>query len=542
MDAPINKYSQWLVYLALLVSFFAVLFGLASHWSHNSQFLNNGDVVGDAYIVHTFLYNHDKFQNWTLTNAFFLFPDITILFLISFFVKTISNVFPIYALIQITLTFSFMTYLIRQISTNKKVGLRLGFIAGFSLLLLVIALNPYFEYGSYDYLVPLLLPSFHFGSFLISILCIALTLKIIKKPKISLLTLLSFLVIITAVSDPLILYYFTFPVMAAIFCWFLCGHINKKLCFSLLSWFTGMTIIWFVIYKFAPLPFDKIPLHLTFPFAHLNVLVNTAKDFLSINSNVYVGIAWLIFVIGAPISLIKSYIDQKLQLKDFFMLFELLMLVLSALAILTTVVGFAPQDGALLPLRYFIPFILSPVFLGLPVLIYKHCSTYISLENNWLYLIILIFISFMALHHKRSIEWNNLVSYYPKNVECFDKVVAKYQLQNGITPIWGYQNTYNAFNRSGTHLVLVNMANLKPHLWFSTKLLYTYHNFDYVLLQDNNKKQLNKNLMLMKQHFGKPTAKVVCHGNGIYTTEYIYIYKNSPLNKLSFEKYYEWAQ
>lgn len=536
MYNKIKSSSNLFTWFLLLITLALVFYSIASNWSQlrNATMFDNPDLVGDPYVVHSLLYEHDKFYNWRLTNAFFLFPDIVLIYIISFFTQNIYHVFPLFAFIQVSL-FIFLTSILFKVATKSKAGLRLGLVSSLLFLLLLIKIHQFYLYSSYDYIVTIIVPSFHFGSFIIAILCTYLFIKIMQNSKTYLLILLSFLVIITGISDPLLNYYFTFPAIAIIFFAYLFNYINIKKFINYLCWFISMLVAWYVIYRYLPLPFAKINFQLSFPLFHLDILGNTIKKFILVaRINIPVSFLWLLFILLAPISLIRSYKQNNIRIIDYLILFELVVIFCGFIGLLTTNVKFDLGQSSI-PIRYMIPLITGPAFLGLPLVIYKNFVFVKKLGKNGVFAFTLLVISLLALHHKPHFIKQNFFSYYPKMIACFDKYAKKLQLHNGIADDWGIQNTYNAYNKSEAHIVLVpDLRTMQPFLWFSTSGLYRYHHFDFVMLDTDSR--LEKNKKAMYQKFGKPTNQFVCPINDI-KKQHVYVYKNGVMKNVSFLKY-----
>jgi len=532
-----------LIWALIVLAVASVFYTIASYWSqpNNVQLFYNPDIVGDPFIIHMLIYNHDSYHNWYLTNAFFLFPDMTLIFLISLFTKLIYPIYPVFAFIQVS-AFIILTMSLFKVTVGNKKGAIVGLISTLLFLLLLIYVNNFSVlYTYYDYLNTILSPTFHFGSFIVGIGCAIILMKLLQQQKIYLFFLLSFLVIITGISDPLLHFYFTFPAIGLVFLLGVFRYLNVKQTVSMLSWFIGMFVAWYIIYNYVPLPFQKIKMQLTFPWEHISNFINTAiafKNFSGVNTIVY--FLDLAFFIFAPISIIWSHIKSRIHLIDYFILFQFLLIICGILGLLTTESKFV-SGITVIPIRYMIPLVISPAFLGLPLLLYKYISqfTFAQGQENLLFGLLFIFIILFSLNHRDKFIPHNFFNYYPQTIQCFDEHAKSLELHNGIVVgQWGEQNVYNAYNRSGARFIMVGKLNnrMKPYLWFSTRQIYMAKRFDFIMMANDN--NLKKNKQEMLKLFGIPTTRFICHWrNNIGPKLIFFVYKNAAMKNISFAKY-----
>lgn len=198
---------------------------------HNSDALYVPALVRDVFEL------GNSPWSWSFPPAPYFFPDFFAYWLIDLLLQDTNHSIIAYGLLQSLLCLGVWIFIFRIVD-DRPVTTILSALTVFFFFLpqnYRSALIP--EYSS--------LMSFHFGAWLISLICLMLVVKGINEPgKIKTLSL-AFLTILTTLSDPLFLLFFTFPTLCA-YCHFSALYTARRegralnllviLCGSVLGW------------------------------------------------------------------------------------------------------------------------------------------------------------------------------------------------------------------------------------------------------------------------------------------------------------------
>jgi len=160
----------------------------------------------DALFLHAInkdiVSNHGRISDWYFPAAPRIFPSLFLIYLFRFIANDVFFVNIGIAIVQISI-FCYFTYLLIKIFTNHD------YATYFSLLLVSVVIfffhiEPFVYYLRVDY---------HFGEFLCLLLSLVLTFYYLKNPTLSIGIGLFNLVIISTVSDPLLIAQYSIPII-----------------------------------------------------------------------------------------------------------------------------------------------------------------------------------------------------------------------------------------------------------------------------------------------------------------------------------------
>ncbi len=535
------------IWLLVFFVFAMVLFALASYISHPiiAEYYLNPDYNTTTYMAYNVIYEHGSFFAWHIGTAPSFVPEIALMFLLTLFNKNAFINLLIYAVFQIA-CITILIPAIFKAATKSSVGLRLGVISVFVLLTTVVIKHTFSVYDDYAYITTLLAPGFHYGATILVFALIFLFLKILMNPKVYLKVIFFILLVISGLSDPFTYVYFTFPMIVTVsILWFFKQRSMKDyvvyLALLIISFLTSYTI-----YHILPIQYVQLSLKPSFSIVLVLYFIKTVLEF--IGKNFVWGILWILFMFWAPYSIWQSFKNKQssTQLIDYVVLLQFITVIVSTPLIILAVNQTFPiswqiypstsfwsspskfyNELAFLPYRYFINFLIGPVFLGYPLLLYKHYKGIVEkLNTNYIYAIILvIFACTIFMFRAHHFYKDTFLHFHSKLAVCLDNYAKEYKLTNGVSDNYAVTNVVNAFTQRGIHIALVARNTLSPIRWQNTQQLYQYQNYNFVVTDSN--------LMgLTVIHtYGKPSHKFFCYdeSNGRYT---LYIYQNGKMNNI----------
>lgn len=174
-----------------------------------------------------------------------------------------------------------------------------------------------------------------------------------------------------------------------------------------------------------------------------------------------------------------------------------------------------------LGLRHLQPVILTPIFLGLPLLIYKHTHINEFFKEKSFATVVLLLI-FIASLNRPSLQLSSFTHFYPDYVACFDSYAQKLKLHNGISSYWVSRNM-TMYNQSGVHLASIH-NNFTPFVAMVSLADYQRKQYDFLVSTPGIYAFLKQNVIAK---FGKPYTTFNCPEN--YT---FYVYKNHEMDKI----------
>lgn len=544
----INKNINWAnigINLLAFCVFAIVLFDLASYASQPmlSKTYLNPDTDSLTYMAYNVIYEHGSFLAWHIGTSPLFIPELAILFLITLFSKNPFHNLLICAGFQI-ICIAFLIPFLLKVTTKSTSGLRLGIISVFIFLSTVLFKHATDVYTKYAYIATILSPGFHYGA---AILVFTLTLLFLKlnASKFYLKAIFFLLLVLSGMSDPLVYVYFTFPMIATLSILYFFKRLPKKEYFSYISLLIIAFITSFIIYHLLPLHYVQLKLKPS--FSPLIVLDYIKTIVFFIQMNFLWGALWLLFMIFAPISIWKALKKNQtsISLVDTMILLQFVTVILSTPLIVLTVSQTLPHSSEIfpkdslfsnpnmfykelfyLPYRYFINYFVGPIFLGCPLLLYKHFKGVADkLKNNVIYLTLLIVFAITAFAMKPAHFYKNTFSQFHSDlVVCIDNYAKKYNLTNGISDSYLAANVINNYTRHGHHVALVDSHQFIPVHWQNTQELYQYHNYNFAL---TNTKIMDKSL---RKRFGNPTHLFSC--KNAFNHFKLYIYPKGKMNNV----------
>lgn len=540
-----NCYSQCGIALLVLLVFAMILFALASYFSQPDiagTYLNP-DLNTLTYMAYNVMYEHGQFFAWHIGTSPAFFPEMAVMFFITLFSKNPFINLIIYAVFQIT-CITILIPAIFKAATNTTAGLRLGIISVFTFLATVIFERSFAPYSEYEYLSTLLSPGFHYGPVLVIFALIFIFLKMLVSSKIYLRVLFFILLVLSGISDPLTYVYFTFPMVVTLTIFCFCKQLSKK---DFLIYSALLVLGFLSAYAICHLmPLQNVPLSFKPTFSFLLVLDFLKTIVLFLKNNVLWGVLWVSFMLYTPYSMWQSFKTKSIQLVDYVILLQFITVIVSTPMIILAVnqtfpsalqifpsVSFWSHPGqfyrelAYLPYRYFINFFVGPVFLGFPLLFYKHYRTAVEkLGNNAIYVVILLLFAFVIFTMRSHHFHKKTFTQFQSNIAvCLANYAKTYHLTNGISDSYYVTNMVNSYLAGVLHIALVDSYHLTVIRWQNTQELYQYHNYNFAIS--------NSDAMpaALRKTYGAPIRTLMCTGN--YNDQFkVYIYPNGKLNNM----------
>lgn len=537
--------------LMVLFVFAMVLFALASYISQplTAGAYLNPDINTLTYMAYNITHEHGSFSAWHISTSPSYVPEMVFFFLITFISKNPFVNLLSFVVFQITCV-AILIPAIFKAATQSSAGLRLGVISVFVFLTTVVLKHPFNMYGEYAYLSTLLAPGFHYGAALLVFASIFVFLKILTNKKAYLKVLFFCLLVIAGLSDPLTYVYFTFPMAVTLSIFWFFKQLSHKDYFIYLAILVLSFITAFTLYRFTPIQYVQLSLKPSFSILLVLDFIKTIIFF--IGKNWVWTIFWFLFMFWAPYSIWQSFKKKtgSIQLIDYVVLLQFITVLVSTPLIILAVNQTFPSslqvfptasfwtspvkfynELAYLPYRYLINYLLGPIFLGYPLLLYKHYQGFIEkLNKNVIYAVILaVFAVTLFMLRDHHFHKNNLLYFQSDITECIDNYAKEYHLTNGLSDSYYVTNMANSFAEGKFHIALVDSSLLTPIRWQNTEQLYQYHNYNFAI---SNSKRMPAAL---KKAYGNPLHTFTCTGN--YGDKFtLYIYPDGKMNAI-FNKY-----
>lgn len=502
-----SKIVHYSLYSLAIITVLSVFYYVASFWSNCPPCygITNSDMLYTSALAHNIIYEKGSFWDWLMPTTPFLFPDILLALIINSFTTNILLTIAIFAGIQLGYFLLISLVLLKQITLNK---INFFFILIYLLAILLLS-KEIAHQANLELLIAVLQSADHFGSFIMILTCFYFFILYWQKSNSIFWGLFLIFASISFAADVLIGFYLLIPLMITIFLGIISGFIAVNKGFKLLTALMIATVCGYLCYKFLPFYFNRANSLIHYQYRLL--------DFWLIMKNFYLNspeifLLWCSFILFAPISVINSLRQRNQGLTNnfywlnFTLVWQLIMiLVMLPIFIITDTHLHEAKTGVYMGLRHLQPVILTPVFIGLPLLIYKH----IRLEKLWrqapVCLGLLILILLASWNHPPLII-KNFTQYYPPEIACLDDGIKTYHLHNGIGNYWATR-PLTIFNKSGSYIVPVN-SDLSPSVLAGTIQYYKKNNFDFIVskspLASFDKDSLIKNLGIPKATFSCP--------------------------------------
>ena len=232
-----------------------------------------------------------------------------------------------------------------------------------------------------------------------------------------------------------------------------------------------------------------------------------------------------VFLIGSIVIVLfnknKKFFDINNHV-NFLILFELVTIIFCSVfdVIFDPNIVYGPIGN----IRHLQPFLLGPVFIGVPLLIYKYKKLNFLFKNDFFYILILFVLLCFSLFNTPKFN-KALLNYYPDEMACLDKNAKRYNLHSGIADYW-VAKKFTAFKKSNIYISSIGFVEkgIFAYPTLETVGPYKKGNYNFVLIKEGDKKgDLDKTIML--NYLGKPINSFKCANN--YN---IYIYEKGYLD------------
>ena len=503
---------------------FAVLFKIFSVWSNDpggfQHIYGNSDLLYSSAIAHSLVYEHNHLNDWVYAAMPDFFPDIAINYLISLFTNNIIYNILFFALFQSLFLIGITAWAIRVI-TGEFFYFSICFtLATFLLSSELVGTNHHL--AGDEMFSTMLMSCMHFSVVTISLLGLLLFFKILTTRNFLWTLFFYILITLTLASDLIIGFYLIIPLLITTPLSAVLGFVNKKKCIHLMCWLILTGITGSLLYQFSPLLYSRNHNLIHYDWWNIWNFIKVILFFGYVSTPIT--ILWLSFVIWGPISLIKSYqkenlfLNSPLKYVNFFILFEVIMVLWTIPAyILTDNNLYLIQNNVYAGMRHLQTFILGPVLLGLPLLLYKHTLSWKF--KKWIYGALALLVLAASQVNNPGINKTKLFSYYPPFIACIDHYAIQYHLHTGLlyADYW-YHKPLNYFNHSGIKLILIHQQ-LGPAPFLTSLRDYEINDFDFILSRDHSQSFRHKIAQL-----GKPHMILTCPESTIY------VYDHTALN------------
>ncbi len=526
----IEKFNQILLKILVCFSIFIVLYNIDRTLSVE-DFYGNSDLIQVPAIVHYLIHEKGHISDWNFSHTPFFFPDLAISYIIGLFTSNFIANIQIYALIQTLCFIFFMAFLLKLISLNAIKTTTAIFST-----LTIFLLSSEMTNKNYLELLPVMFQTAnHFGATLMVIVGLYIYIQACIHKKNYLFALFFIITAFAILSDVLVGFYLTIPLtMTLVVCWSL-NFISLRKVITLVTLLLMTTAAGYLLYKYIPLHYEREKSFIHYHHGSITSFINVMTYFFQKSTGI--AMLWLGFIFFAPLSLIKTYRSEagthhsEIKWEDFIILWLVI-------TILWTVPAFIIMDnnlllglkGSYLGMRHLQPFVIMPVFIGLPLLLYKHTNFYELLSKNSISMIcfFLLIIS-SSINSASHIKKRSLSAYYPEHIACFDIQAKKLNLHGGLGNYW-QARPFSIYNHSGVRIVQVD-GHLEPVFALNSRTQYrATQQYDFILVKSPTF-TFDKEFIL--SHLGKPTSQFTCPGNYEF-----YVYTNGSMKNILPSSFY----
>lgn len=503
--------------LACMVSFL-FLFYQHEHPAFKLFFFNSDALYLPVLFQHLFE-QHGQLNTWYLTPAPYFFPDFVI-FLPAYVLGASASVQMAYVTFFQVLLLGFCLYFF-----FKKMNVSNCTIISGTLLAMAVLLGLAFQYASeFNPFSYLLVSTFHYGSFLIEIVCLALVVQRLKSPfsRFPIIALCGFSFLM-ACSDALFLVQCVLPMMLSLAIMMIyCPSQRSKKNVIWLLLPLGAALIGFLIYP-------QIVAHPTRYSNQLSVhsIVNNFYEMKIIFQPIFQRLPAVIFFLAIFYVIIFFIVSMILIKKRFiykkirhfpcfiFLSFFSLLSMIIPIIIMLLMANFIPTP------RYFIPIVSLPIIIsiGYAAIALKKYAHLFTIGSVF---IMLGYLGLQALYFYQSDSATHATRYYPQDIACIDESLAKYPLlRHGIAQYWDAK-FIQAYSRK--NLVMAQYdKNLTEDRWITSEQFYQTA-YDFAVIHTNIR---HPNFILSRKkianHNHSPLEEIQC---GQYT---ILIYPKNTL-------------
>lgn len=497
----------------------------------------NTDAIYLPYLYQDLILRDGKLSDWVFSSTPYFFPDALIYFILAAFSHNLRVAILLYAVVQFTLYYWLIIAIGKKILKQPRELSLLHFSVLTSLFLLSLG------YLQQETLMMGLISQSHFGTALMFLLGLLLILNTFSSNSLWNYVFLFIVCFLTVFSDILYLTQFFVPAVITLFFMIFVSTDDK----TKRIYIKNMLVISFscassyIIYrsKLLPIHLDSYATYIqrTDWFEIIAAIKKIIFNFwIFYQTNAIVFICFCLYIVLTLHYLIRNIFNKTNPAEtNGPFIFTIVFLFISIL------VGFLSLlflDNILMATRYInlrhcIPFIIFPVFLGIPLYLAMYTRLGELLSKYYIYIMICMISYAYFFTPKGSLS--NIINFYPENTACLDSYAHKYHLNNGISYHFWETRANNFLSKQ--HLNIINHwfddhSELIPRLYFNT--LHDVKNKDFNFMIVNEKDFMNPDigstLQQIKKNLGPPLFEFTCPSwdNKINT---IYVYQNGRLNK-----------
>ncbi len=507
----------------------------------------NSDSLYLPYLYQDLITRHGKFSEWIFASTPYFFPDTLIYFILATISQNLKLSILLYSIVQFTLYY----WLI--IAIGKKIIKNTEDVSLFHLSVLVSLLFLSKGYLQQETLMMGLISQSHFGTALMFLLGLLLILNTFSSQSPWNYVFLFTVCFLTVFSDILYLTQFFAPVILSL--WIMRTLSNnlqikkiytKNICIVSLGCISS-----YLLYRsnLLPLHLDKYTNGLR--RIYLNELWEGVKkiahDFwVFYQSNAIIFVFLCFYIVLTLHYLTKRFVPTQKNQADLYNNFNFIIIFLFT-SIMLGILSLLFADNNLMVknfinLRHCIPFIIFPVFLGIPLFFAMYTSFGESLSKYYLYLM-LAMLAYAYLFIPQGGSIANIIRFYPDSIACLDSYANKYHLKNGIS--YHYWETRSNSFLSKKDLNIVNVKSdlsvgPTPRLYFNTMNDFKNKDFNFILFNNDHlvDPKFVANVGKFKKIYGTPSAEFTCPSwNNKKNT--VYVYQSKRLNKNWDDRFFE---
>jgi hypothetical protein len=436
-------------------------------------------------------------NNWYLSGAFQFFPAIPILSIIYLFTIKIYYIAYFYAIIQILLFYFIVAYFLKVFLSSKK---------SYYITSIFIWICVYLGINFNDYNL-LFIHSFHFETFMLSVLSYGLILNCYKKNNADIVRLLylSVIQILGIMSDRFFVVWLVAPLLIVLsILYFTDKYFKKFLTIKICLLLFFNTIVAIILYKLIFIhsfePDNYFIFQSRYAFQNKIMSMLLSESFITIIILIFIG--YIIFLLKN-----NNKIAIYCQINDLFKLSILLLKVLFILLVTILSVG----QYFIFTMRYCIPLLYINTFI-LMFLCYQILGNKLNLT------IIIILSGLFTLKYFDHMKFND--NYYHDDIKCVENILNKYHVKYGLSDYW-VARRFNYINQSNIDIVPIDRYTYKHMLWMDNEK-HKYKSYDFILISSESPLSLVDSIIKLN---GKPEFIGRCNQYEIV------IYKNFMLKK-----------
>ena len=515
-----------------IAAFFILVYLVFSYYSIGDRpwIFYNSDNIYVAYFYQDLIQKGGHLLQWKFSPVPYFFPDIFIYFLIAPFVHNLKIAILLQSVVQLALYYGFIVA-IGKIATKKFKSTTLFHLS--VLFSLVLLAGGYLQQETLQYA---LVSQQHFGAalmFLLGLLLILRTFKYNNPRDYIFLFLVCFL---TIFSDIVFFTQFFATAMISLCVMLLLPKVeNRKIYFTNIVVILTATACSYALYRLRAFclhisinPHLVRRSHLTELLAATFRVRQNLADFYQ--NNAIVVLLLCIYAVITFLFIARIFWRRKKTINKRFV-FAVLFLFTAMLTGYLSLL-FADNDlmdGSYNGMRHYQPYMLFPVFLGIPLYLTRYTNLGRVLAKHYGSLIIAIVGCAYLFTPQGSIS--NIINFYPPAVACLDQFAEQHQLQNGIANYWEAKSYTFLSKKNITIAAIENNtknATIQPELWISTMHDYVDRKFNFLMVENNHPESPNENYV--QQAFGTPQATLECPAWENGRRDKIYIYPNGVID------------